>query len=641
MPTTTFTREEMVAALDAAGVGLWAWDAASGAVNWSNETFVLYRRGPEGLPKTIGEFIDLVHEEDRARVRSYVQAVVASRSPSYRVEYRLQVDGDVWLEGRGRVRFDERGEVAGMTGSVVDVSARKLAERDAAQGAARFRLFTELASDYVYEGRFDEAGQLIPEVVAGSFERTTGYTPEEVAARGGWMECMHPEDRVRAKDLVDALMRGETLVHEYRIFDRSGNIRWIRDRIVPFVDPQTGRTTHFMGGVTDVTEQHELADRLVQAHKMESLARLAGGVAHDLNNLLTVLLGEVEFLRSHDVGADRPPRDESYAAVDEVIRRASELTRSLLAFGRRNVGERRVMALRDVVDAARPMLIRGVGERVRLKVEACPAGDARVAIDRGELHLVLLNLVLNARDAMPDGGEVTITLGRLGADAPKASRSPDLPPGGYATIEVRDQGTGMRDDVRQRVFEPYFTTKEVGKGTGLGLATAYGIIRRAGGSITVESREGAGSTFTIFLPLTEAPIDSIVSPHTFATIGGSATILVVEDEPALRRVVTRALQRLGYHVLEASTAEEALALPHASDRPIDLLITDVRLPGRDGLSLARDLAARDPKLRVLVTSGYLGEGAMEMLETTGFPFLAKPFGSDALASACADLLRQA
>jgi PAS domain S-box-containing protein len=526
-----------------------------------------------------------------------------------------------------------------MTGSVVDVSARKLAERTAAQSAERFRLFTELASDYVYQGGFDEGGQLIPEIVAGSFERTTGFTAEEVAARGGWVECIHPDDRIRALGLVDTLMRGETLVHEYRIVDRAGQIRWLRDRIVPFVDPQKGHTIQFMGCVSDVTEQHELADRLVHAHKMESLARLAGGVAHDLNNLLTVLLGEIEFLRGTDERATVPERDESYASLDEVIRRASELTRSLLAFGRRSVGERRVMFLQDAIDTARPMLMRGAGERVRLVLDAAQAVGAKVAIDQGELHLVLLNLVLNARDAMPKGGRLVVRADRVAHDAAASTRPRELTPGEYGRIIVHDEGIGMRDDVRQRVFEPYFTTKAIGKGTGLGLATAYGIIRRIGGTITVESREGAGSTFSVLLPMTDAPIDTVVAPLTTATLGGTAFVLVVEDEPALRRVVTRTLQRLGYQVLEASNAEEALELADGATRPIDLLITDVRLPGQDGLTLARELAHRRPALRILITSGYLEDGALESLEAADYPFLAKPFGADALASACAELLR--
>ncbi len=513
------------------------------------------------------------------------------------------------------------------------------AEESDAMLAARYRLFTELASDYVYDAVVpaDGSGAGHPTIVAGSFERTTGLTPAEVEARGGWIMCVHPDDRSRVVALFKDLAVSERpLVLEYRIIDAAGHTRWLRDRTSALRD-ESGRLVRCIGGVTEITEHKELLAQLVQAHKLESLARLAGGVAHDFNNLLTIIAGEHELLELGET--DRSDvRAEGHRAIRDAIERAAALTRSLLAFGRRTAAEVRTVDLGQVVEAALPMLTRALGERVRLSLEVEEGADLRVAIDPGELQLVLLNLGLNARDAMPGAGLLALRLAEIDVVAGDEARPPELAAGRYALLVVKDDGVGMSDEVRERVFEPYFTTKAVGHGSGLGLATAHGIIARAGGAIGVTSRPGAGTTFSIHLPLTSAPTSSVTTTAASAVIGGHERILLVDDEPMLRRVAARALRQVGYEVVEAGSTEEALALAPEVIAGVKLLVADCRLPGADGITLADALVASSPALAVLVISGHLEDQASARLATRGYGFMAKPFSPGGLIVRCREAL---
>ncbi|HEU4569482.1 MAG TPA: ATP-binding protein, partial [Gemmatimonadales bacterium] len=377
-------------------------------------------------------------------------------------------------------------------------------------------------------------------------------------------------------------------------------------------------------------------EQLRQSQRLESLGRLAGGVAHDFNNLLTVILGNLALVRGEL--PDDSTAAEDIGMAERAARRASELTRKLLTFARRQSVAPQVLELQQQLRDLEAIFKRLVGEDVRLVGDHAP-GLWPVLMDPGHLEQVVTNLVVNARDAMPDGGTITLRTRNVtfSGDRPNPG---GLPPGEYVQLEVTDSGTGMGPDVLARIFEPFFTTKEPGKGTGLGLATVYGIVHQAGGHVDVRSTPGLGSTFIVLLPRaadgTRAPRDPGATP--LPGFGRGERVLLVEDEDAVRQVAVRALSDRGYRVVAAESAESALRRLD-DGTPIDLLVTDVVMPGMGGKALAERLLARWPELPVLFVSGYTAEERLEgLLAREGVQLLAKPFTPDHLAFAVRGLL---
>lgn len=615
--------------LETAGVGVWRWEAKSRTMRWSRWMLRLLEKA--GLDPGTGEvFYALVHPEDLARTKVMGRAMGASDQP-VGVDFRMRMeDGSyAWFEGRGRLLVDPQGQVIAHEGAVTRITSRSEAEVKHRETQEMHRLFTELATDYVYVHSFatEAAG---PTVVAGSFERVTGWTAAEVEARGGWMSVMHPDDRVQGAKLFDTLQQGKAAVSEYRIIDASGQTRWLRDRIVPMLDPNTGELLKLMGGVTDITERKQLEQQLLQAQKLEALARLAGGVAHDFNNLFHVVFGCVELLK-RAVANGRPPEPDTIESLENVSTRASELTRSLLAFGRKQVSVRRPTGLIAALRGALPMLEGAVGEQVQVVLEL-PDHELTSAVDPGQLQLVLLNLCVNARDAMPGGGTVRLRLAQETLDEASPKRPPELAPGEWVRLDVVDQGSGMSAEVRRQLFEPFFTTKPQGAGTGLGLSTSHGIVRQWGGTIGVDTTVGKGSTFSLYLP-SATGADVVPATNEMRAVGaGTERILVVEDDPAVRRVVVKTLRDLGYRVRQHENAESVLAGRSQELQEVDLVLTDVSLPGLDGISMCRELEQRRGDLKFLVMSGYVAEAAgREELSSGRYLFIGKPFTSDGLA----------
>jgi signal transduction histidine kinase/DNA-binding response OmpR family regulator len=373
--------------------------------------------------------------------------------------------------------------------------------------------------------------------------------------------------------------------------------------------------------------------QLRQAQKMEAVGRLAGGIAHDFNNLLTVIGGHAQILVDDlPAGSDERREAEAIAAAAD---RAAGLTAGLLAFSRKQVVHPRVLDLTEVIRSMSELLRRILGENVAVTVQTAP-GLGRVRADASQIEQVIMNLAVNALDAMPDGGRLTLALANAEIEA---SAPETLPPGGYVVLAVSDTGVGMDAATRARVFEPFFTTKPVGKGTGLGLSTVYGIVTHSGGDIWVESEPGKGTTFRIYLPRTEAASESAARVSAPALPRGTETLLLVEDEDAVRRLAASVLGKLGYTVLEAPDADEALELFAAHEGPLDLLVTDVVMPGWSGPRLADRLRALRSGLRVLYVSGYSDEGLDdETASTPNTGFLAKPYTGPVLARIVRELL---
>ncbi len=373
----------------------------------------------------------------------------------------------------------------------------------------------------------------------------------------------------------------------------------------------------------DAAARHRLEEQLRQAQKMEAVGQLAGGIAHDFNNLLTAILSFGRFVRN-DLGEAHPSRPD----MDEILasaERAAALTRQLLAFSRRQVLEVRVLDLGEVVRGVENMLRRLIGENIALETRVVPG--ATVLADPGHVEQILLNLAVNARDAMASGGRLLIEVTELQPAAPEVRLDGGLPPGPLVRLSVRDTGTGMDTATLAHMFEPFFTTKPVGQGTGLGLSTVYGIVTQSGGVVRVESAPGQGATFRIYFPRADdAGGARAATPPAGMRLTGTETVLLVEDDDAVRALSRRALTQAGYRVLQASRASEARELAQRGG-PIHLLLTDVILPETSGPELARELTARTPDLRVLFTSGYTaGHLAGEDLVSPGHAFLPKPFG---------------
>jgi two-component system, cell cycle sensor histidine kinase and response regulator CckA len=458
-----------------------------------------------------------------------------------------------------------------------------------------------------------------------------GYTEKELLALEV-ADVAHAED-IEA-DLAERrrLIRGEARSYDLmmRLHRRDGTVVWVYANN-SVVQDAAGTPLYFLAYIRDVSERKILEEQLRQAQKMEAVGQLAGGVAHDFNNLLTAIIGNSELLlRTIDL-EDRRRLD--VLEINRAAHRAATLTRQLLAFSRKQVLQPRIVDLNGVVAELTAMLRRIIGEHVELRLQLEP-GLGRVLADPSQLEQVITNLAVNARDAMPSGGTLTIRTANMD-EAQVSLSSPESSPllGPLVELSVSDNGVGMDERTQARLFEPFFTTKELGRGTGLGLATVYGIVRQSGGQIRVSTRLHHGSTFTIYLPMAEGVPESEVEAEGWVDIPrGTGTILVVEDEDAVRYLACRVLRGNGYRVLEAGDPAVALRIVQGEAQPIDLLVTDIVMPVMSGPALAERLVAARPDLKVLYITGY-AEEAIERQGAlpAGGALLEKPFTAQQLA----------
>ena len=505
----------------------------------------------------------------------------------------------------------------------VDITERKRAEESMRESEARFRELAETIRDVFWITDVENERLLY---VSPAYESVYGRPCASLHADPrSWLDAVHPEDRDRIRS-VAAARRSHGFDHEYRLLRSDGDVRWIRDRAFP-VRGADGAIERIVGLASDVTDRKAAEMQMHQAQKMESIGRLAAGIAHDFNNILTVINGVAELAGS-ELG-DGPLRDD-IAAIRQAAMRATGLTRQLLAFSRQQVLKPEVLRLNAVVEEVEGLLCRVLGEDIRVEVRLDP--DVRsVLADPGQIHQVILNLAINSRDAMPQGGVLSIETRSVIVSEAGARRHPGLSPGRYSVLVLTDTGAGMDAATRQRLFEPFFTTKAPGKGTGLGLATVHGIVKQSGGEIEVESEAGSGTTFTIYLPESESAAEHHGDAPVASAAHGAECLLIVDDDAGVRAMTRRVLERQGYHVIQADDGAEALALMEQCGDTVDLLLTDVVMPGMSGIDLARRLREARPSLRVLFISGY-SEDAVDRHGVLGesMKFLAKPYSVSGL-----------
>ncbi len=580
--------------------------------------------------------LEFVTPESRELIARETASRLAGRRSRYELEIVRECDGARrTIQISAAPYFDDAGRVSGTVGVFSDVTSRIAVERALQENEARLRL------------TFDQApiGAAMVSLdfrylqVNAAFCRMLGYEESELVGKSV-LEVTHPENAARTEDNIRKMAqspippRYET---EKRYLRKDGAVVWAH-LTVTLLRP-TNSPPYLLTMVEDITahkeaeaERSRLQAQFLQSQKMESVGRLAGGIAHDFNNLLTVINGYsatvLELMKPHD------PLRSRITEIYKAGERAAALVRQLLAFSRKQVLKPDLLDLNEMLADMETMLRPLVGEDVEIACELAPCLEPVVA-DRHQMEQVILNLAVNARDAMPEGGRLSIETGRTDFENACPRCGAEAPPGMYIRVSVRDTGTGIDEAVRQHLFEPFFTTKSVGRGTGLGLATAHGIVVQSGGHIDVETTVGKGTAFHIYLPAAPGR-PPIAAEHVFEAAHANETILLVEDQPEVRQYVAILLRECGYRVIECPDGETALA---QCGGPIDLLLTDVVMPKVSGTELAAKVRAAQPGVRLLFMSGYSDEVLSWRSDAQGkASFIQKPFTPDALAAKIREVL---
>lgn len=531
-----------------------------------------------------------------------------------------------WMESHACPLRNTEGKIMAQLAITRDTTERKRAEEELRNREAQYRRLIENIPEVVWTA--DEQGKVL--LISKKITKVFGYTPEEIRREGErlWFGRMHPDDRERVREAyVKLFSENRPFDVEYRMQHRDGHWMWWHDRAVAIQEREGERYAD--GLLSDITERHRLGEQLRQAHKMEAVGQLAGGVAHDFNNLLMVIQGNSDVMLDHlDPGA---PQRKNVDEIQKAARRASSLTRQLLAFSRMQVLNSKILDLNAVVAETGKMLRRLIGEDIELAMVP-GSGLVNVKADQSQIEQVILNLAVNARDAMPRGGKLTIETSLVEVDEDYSHQHPAMRPGKYVLLTVTDTGIGMDAQTQARIFEPFFTTKELGKGTGLGLASVYGIVKQSGGWIWVYSEPEQGTVFKVYLPQVSEVAETTEQREARpAPPRGTETILLVEDEDSIRELTSETLGRNGYTVLVAKDGLEALQIAERYQGTIDLLVTDVVMPKMGGRELADRLTDLRPQIKPLFMSGYAEHrGAAHAVLDRHAPCLQKPFSINTL-----------
>jgi PAS domain S-box-containing protein len=584
-----------------------------------------------------GLVLKQLHPDDRERVLGEVFQSRDTGKP-FSSEYRLLArDGHiVWVRDEAIVMRDEAGRPCFMQGLLLDISEQKRKEEMLQMSESKFRTIFERVAVGIALISID--GQLVESNPA--LREMLRYGEEELRNRV-FNEFIHPEDAAIDVDLDQELIAGKRDHYqiEKRFIRKDGGVVWCQLN-VSLVRGSHGERPFTICMVEDITERKRLETQFFQSQKMETIGRLAGGIAHDFNNLLTVIKGYTQLSLNHIQEGD--PCRENIEEIKGAAERAAELTNQLLTFSRRQILDMKVLDLNTIVRGLEKMTGRIIGEDIEM-FTVLDDHLGRVKTDPAQIEQVILNLVVNARDAMPAGGKLAIETANVGLDDTYARTHIGVVPGSYVMLSVSDTGCGMSPEIKELIFEPFFTTKEEGKGTGLGLSTIYGIVKQSGGNIWVYSEPGRGTTFKIYLPRVEDETDALpVQDNADHLPKGNETVLLVEDDLSLRALAARVLRYQGYKVLEATNGNEAIGIARENGQErIHLLLTDVVMPYMGGRELVKRMKTLHSEIRVLFISGYTDHAITYHAGLKpGTPFLQKPFSPTALAKKVREVLDQ-
>ncbi len=602
---------------------IWDWDIGTNALTWNDSVETVFGHKQNTIFPEIQWWYDHIHPEDRERVVAGIHAVLEGDGSSWNDQYRyLRADGKyASVTDRGYIARDASGKPLRMIGAMSDVT-----ERSRSEAAIRFQAQLLNAVQQAVVAT-DPEGHVI---FWNSFaEKLYGWTAAEAVGRLVSELKTSQFLRDHAHEIHQKAAAGESWTGEFLVQGKFGKPFPALLTAAPIPDEQ-GTLLGIVRVSIDLTERRNLEEQFRQSQKMDAVGRLAGGIAHDFNNLLTVIRLNTEIIMEGFDPTD--PRSEDVKQIRAAAERASSLTRQLLAFSRKQMLQPRVLDLNSVVNSVEPMLKRLIGEDITIH-SSCSARGYIVA-DPGQLEQILVNLVVNARDAMPQGGTISIETGNVELDETYTSEHAPVIPGRYVMLAVGDNGVGMSRDIREHAFDPFFTTKEAGKGTGLGLATVYGIVKQSGGYVWIYSEPGLGTTLKLYFPEVSSATAFKAEEYKAATkdgARGSETILLVEDEEAVRGLTSRILQRQGYRVIAAQHGKEAMDIATKEEGRIDLVLTDIVMPGMNGRGLVERLAGIRPRIKSLYMSGYTDDDIVRR----GFvepskSFLQKPFTSQAL-----------
>jgi PAS domain S-box-containing protein len=644
-------REHMSVAQRISASGSAEIDLATGIAIWSEALFQLTGSPTAPFSPSLDQFLALVHPDDRCRVRHHIEADIRGNlGPAF--EFSLvRPDGTVRLLRRyAELHRDESGRATRMTEVYLDVTPRieieaEMKARD--QGLLPAKAHLDVAQRVARVGSFDR--HLRSGHVSWSDQgyRLLGYEPGAVTpGRDSYLANIHPDDLAKVNDLMDRIFAGEEVAPlEFRVKTPDGSTLWVR-REGKVIFGEDGTPQRVFATLLDITELRRVEDerarlqeQITHVQKLESLGALSGGIAHDFNNLLTSILGSATLLRED---ASLPPDTRLLAqAVVRAAEQGAELTRRLLSFARRQMLRPVAIDVGSVALDLETLLRRTIGNQIDLAIRV--DRDIWPAIaDKGQLEAAIINLAVNARDAMPDGGALTIGMANTTFGTAFVNSHTGAAPGDYVAIAVRDTGTGMAPDVLDHAFEPFFTTKQEGHGTGLGLAMVYGFVKQSGGYVTLDSQLDQGTTVTLYLPRSLQTAQRIAEPpgRSGTRLSGDERVLLVDDDEMVRAFVKIALERLGYRVAVARDARDALAQVEAAAQPFDLLLADLMLPGgMNGRQLAEAIRRHHPDQRVLFASGYTEDVLIQQgrLDPGQSP-IAKPFDGGALAQKVREVL---
>lgn len=642
------TSERLRLAGRATNDAIWDWDLRLDQLLWNDALEQAYGHAPDSIEPTGGWWIAHIHPEDRARVDRSIHAVIDGDGRDWSEEYRFaRADGSYAdVLDRGYVIRDTDGAATRMIGAMLDQSARKAVERQLR--AVNERLAETVETATADRNRlWDLSGDIM---LRATFDGTIVAANPAWTAMLGWdlalilqrplFDLLHPDDRDHTAAAAGGLSRGETIARiDNRYRHRDGSYRWISwaarpgDGLINAV----GR---------DITEEKEREARLAraedalrQAQKMEAVGQLTGGIAHDFNNMLTGIIGGLDMIR-RNLPDQRPERVDRYLSAASIsAQRAAGLTQRLLAFSRRQSLDVVAVDVGSLVAGMEDLLRRTLGESVVMTVRR--SEDLwRAKTDANQLESALLNLAINARDAMPEGGRMTIETANAHLDAGYTGDVDELEPGDYLVVAVTDTGTGMSEAVIAKAFDPFFTTKPIGQGTGLGLSMIYGFARQSGGHVRIDSTEGEGTTVKLYLPRFRGSPDAAVAIERYEPLprARGESVLVVEDDSAVRMLIVDVLEGMGYRVIEAWDGPAALPIL-ASDVRIDLLVSDVGLPGMNGREVAEIARHYRPLLKILFVTGYAEQAAVRGdFLGDGMEMITKPFAIDLLAARVGDLI---